>query len=592
MSTTDLNGQLASAPRSPSSLSSSSDDLVDSTRQIVSVKLRETDNAGQYLLTAEDAGLLREILKHNLSFEKSGSSQKPPFRFRDLEFTRQLSTFDRQSLTFSSSEFHGFFVLFWMGVALMLLKVVANNWRIHGTIWGKNEIIRLMFAKDVFVLGLTDLVLCWSTIFCLVVQRAVFKGYLRWSGSGWLIQNIWQTTYLASITWWTYHRDWPWTHTVFTVLHCLTMLMKQHSYAAYNGYLSELYRKREMLKTSLSQLKNLSRNNDFVGEAHTSAVDTDVDAEITDLKRSDFRRRSSNLKNYSRACETDQLISLVETTEHGVSLQPDQVKSLKELLEREFEVLSEGLQGRCSLTSNYYPQNLTLKNFCDFITLPTLVYELEYPRTDKIDWVYVAEKTAATFGIIVVMIAVSQSWIYPVVMSTVRMKEEGLTVQQRLQEFPWVLSDLLFPFMMEYLLAFYVIWECVLNALAEITMFADRGFYADWWNSVSWDQFARDWNRPVHHFLLRHVYHSSISAYRLSRVSASLITFFLSACVHELIMLCIFRRLRGYLLILQMSQLPLVSLSRTRMMRDRRLVGNIFFGWESLRDRVFCAACT
>ncbi|OQD79555.1 hypothetical protein PENANT_c048G03635 [Penicillium antarcticum] len=519
MSPTDLKGQLASAPSSPSSLSSSSDDLDDSIRQSVSVKLRETDNAGQYLLTAEDTEVLQEILKHNLSLARAETSPKPRFRFRDLEFTRQLSTFDRQNMTFGSSEFHGFFVLFWMGVALMLLKVMANNWRIHGTIWGKNEIIRLMFAKDVLVLGLTDLILCWSTLFCLVVQRAVWKGYLRWSGAGWLIQNIWQTAYLAAITWWTYHRDWPWTHTVFTVLHCLTMLMKQHSYAAYNGYLSELYRKRELLKTRLSQLENLSRNNDLAGQGHTSAVDTDVDAEITDLKRNDFRRRSSNLKSYSRARETDQLMSLVETTEHGVSLQPDQVESLKELLEREYEILSEGLQGRCSLTSNHYPRNLTLKNFCDFITLPTLVYELEYPRTDKIDWIYVAEKTAATFGIIVVMIAVSQSWIYPVVMSTLRMKEEGLTAQQRLQEFPWVLSDLLFPFMMEYLLAFYVIWECVLNALAEITMFADRGFYADWWNSVSWDQFARDWNRPVHNFLLRHVYHSSISAYLEAYIS-------------------------------------------------------------------------
>jgi hypothetical protein len=38
----------------------------------------------------------------------------------------------------------------------------------------------------------------------------------------------------------------------------------------------------------------------------------------------------------------------------------------------------------------------------------------------------------------------------------------------------------------------YLIWECVLNVLAELTFFADRGFYADWWNSVSWDQFARD----------------------------------------------------------------------------------------------------
>jgi sterol O-acyltransferase len=218
-----------------------------------------------------------------------------------------------------------------------------------------------------------------------------------------------------------------------------------------------------LLKTRLSHLENLGRNSDLSGKGHTSAIDTSIDTKITNLKTKDIGRRSFNLNNHSRAHETDQLISLVETTEHGVSLQPDQVESLKELLGREFEILSEGLQGRCSLTSNHYPRNLTLRNFCDFITLPTLVYELEYPRTEKIDWVYVAEKIAATFGIIMVMIAVSQSWIYPVVMSTVRMKEEGLSAHQRLQEFPWVLSDLLFPFMMEYLLAFYVIWECIVS---------------------------------------------------------------------------------------------------------------------------------
>lgn len=39
-----------------------------------------------------------------------------------------------------------------------------------------------------------------------------------------------------------------------------------------------------------------------------------------------------------------------------------------------------------------------------------------------------------------------------------------------------------------YLLAFYVIFECVLNVFAEITLFADRGFYDAWWNSTTWDQ--------------------------------------------------------------------------------------------------------
>jgi len=35
------------------------------------------------------------------------------------------------------------------------------------------------------------------------------------------------------------------------------------------------------------------------------------------------------------------------------------------------------------------------------------------------------------------------------------------------------------------------VYKGILNLLAELTYFADRGFYADWWNSVSWDQFAR-----------------------------------------------------------------------------------------------------
>ncbi|KAJ5942825.1 hypothetical protein N7516_002993 [Penicillium verrucosum] len=472
----------------------------------------ETEKDDQYLLTADDAELLQEILKHNLSHQ---SGEKRKFRFQDLKFTRQLSTF--QNLGTTAPQFHGFFVLFWMGVTLMLFRLAANNWRTYGSIWGKNEIIRLMMDKDVMVLGLTDLLLCWSTGVCLILQRVVLQGYIRWNGLGWLIQNIWQTTYLGVVIWWAYHRDWPWTHTVFIVLHCLAMLMKQHSYAAYNGYLSEMYRKRNMLKASqasLSQTRAKERRHPTSAKrGYSSAVDAELNAEITDLKKKDFSQRSSELQNYSRSHETDQLLSLIGTIETGVPLESSQMRSLRELLEQEIEVLSEGLKGRCSLTNNHYPRNLTIGNICDFMTLPTLVYELEYPRTKKIDWLYVAEKTLATFGIIVVMIAVSQSWIYPVVMDTVRMKEEGMTAQQRLREFPWVLGDLLFPFMMEYLLAFYVIWECVLNAVAEITMFADRGFYSNWWNSVSWDQFARDWNRPVHNFLFRHVYHGSISEY-------------------------------------------------------------------------------
>lgn len=32
-------------------------------------------------------------------------------------------------------------------------------------------------------------------------------------------------------------------------------------------------------------------------------------------------------------------------------------------------------------------------------------------------------------------------------------------------------------------MAWYLIWETVLNTLAELTYFADRSFYDAWWNS-------------------------------------------------------------------------------------------------------------
>lgn len=64
---------------------------------------------------------------------------------------------------------------------------------------------------------------------------------------------------------------------------------------------------------------------------------------------------------------------------------------------------------------------------------------------------------------------------------------------------------------------------------------------------------------------------------RVSRHVATLITFFLSALVHELVMWCLFKKLRGYLLLLQMTQIPLVQLSRTRFLKGHATLGNLLF---------------
>lgn len=44
-----------------------------------------------------------------------------------------------------------------------------------------------------------------------------------------------------------------------------------------------------------------------------------------------------------------------------------------------------------------------------------------------------------------IMQVVSQAYIYPAVAATIVMKESGMTLQQRWQEFPFIVSDMLFP---------------------------------------------------------------------------------------------------------------------------------------------------
>ncbi|KAH7419877.1 MBOAT family protein [Cadophora sp. MPI-SDFR-AT-0126] len=538
----------------------------------IPVTLNKINEKGRYILTADDEAL-REILRVGIEREKNPEKKRRK-KFSDLVFTRQFTAFDRQNTASADSPFHGFFTLFWLGTAIYCARLAVENWIKHGNFLGTNEIAGIMFHRDVMVLGLSDGVMCGATGFGLVLQKLVKQGVINWDREGWIIQSIWEISFLILVLGWTLFREWPWTHTVFFVLHGLVMLMKQHSYAFYNGHLSEAYKMRQTLQRKLKQLDNTepvqapSETTPKASSLSTSYLDHKLTAADLNQRRQ-YRRSSmdgdSNLKEVAAAIES------------GEPLDLDQIQTFTRIMKWEIDALSEDLKGKSTSGNNSYPENLTVGNHYEYIVLPTLVYELEYPRSDSINWYYVAEKVIAVFGVLVIMNLVSQSFIYPVVVRTIEMKDAGMTLPERLRVFPWILSDLMFPFMTEYMLSWYVIWELILNVLAEVTYFADRGFYADWWNSVSWDQFARDWNRPVHNFLLRHVYHSSISSMQVNKKTATLITFFLSACVHELVMWCLFKKLRGYLLFLQMMQLPLVSLSRTRWLKGKATLGNLIF---------------
>ncbi|THV93832.1 acyl-CoA/sterol acyltransferase [Aureobasidium pullulans] len=552
----------------------------DSRRKSIQIRLEKTDRKGHYILTADDPDI-RDILRKGM--EREEASQDPSKRarsLRDLVFTRQFTTFDRQNPLSAESPFHGFFTLFWLAMVLMFLKVSAYNWKEHGSIFGGNEVFKIMFGHDVLVLGFTDAAMVFSSALGFLLQKAIVNNYISWNRSGWIIQNIWQTFFLGSVVWWMFYREWPWSHTIFMVLHTMVFLMKQHSYCFYNGHLSVVYRRRNMLREKLRDLRETKP----VGSAPTSpqTISPAVTSALEHVDSGDKKRRpgalrtATNLEN-----ETSDVASVATAMQSGQPLTSQQMQAFQRIIEEEIATLDRELKGKAQSDEKAYPNNLTFANFADWTILPTLVYELEYPRQERINWWYVLEKSMATFGTMCVMQVISQAYIYPPVAETVRMKEAGMSLEERAKQMPWIVSDMLFPLLLEQLLSWYVIWECVLNVLAELTCFADRGFYGDWWNSVSWDQYARDWNRPVHNFLLRHVYHSSISAFHLSKGTATFVTFLLSALVHELVMACLFKKVRGYLFTMQLLQMPLVMLSRTKLLKGRDLLGNVVF-WIGL----------
>ncbi|EDN94716.1 hypothetical protein SS1G_10590 [Sclerotinia sclerotiorum 1980 UF-70] len=389
-------------------------------RKNIPVTLKKLQKGGgrHYTFETDDAEL-RDLLKDTVahySQDKKPGQPKHKSKFSDLVFTKKFTAFDRHNNIIAESPFHGFLTLAWLAFVVFVLQLAFANWRTHGNILGTNEIMEMMFHRDVIVLGLSD--------------------------------GAWELLYLALVVSWTLFREWPWTHTVFFVLHGLVMMMKQHSYAFYNGYLSEEYQSRLKLQRKLKQLESISpvQTPSATTPAVASLSTSYLDARPTSH---DVHQRISQRTLSIMESTIDQVAAAVDSCE---PLDLDQIQTFARILKWEIDFLSKELEGKCTASKNQYPSNLTLANHYEYIVLPTLVYELEYPRSDNIDWYNVAEKAIATVGLLIVMNLISQTYIYPIVVQTIRMKESDMTPYERLLNFPGIVSDLAFPFLAEYIL--------------------------------------------------------------------------------------------------------------------------------------------
>ena len=181
------------------------------------------------------------------------------------------------------------------------------------------------------------------------------------------------------------------------------MLMKQHAYAFYNGYLFTVRTRRQYLLARLEELEAAVHGE---GLGYTEPLVTAISASNLGVKPTAKQRRRSISKHTNpEECDIDRVAAAISSKE---SLSDEQVQLFKRLVRWEVDALADEVQGTASDAAKAYPNNLTFVNHYKWIPLPTLVYELEYPRTDAINWYYVAEKLVAMVGIMFVMIQVSQ----------------------------------------------------------------------------------------------------------------------------------------------------------------------------------------
>lgn len=498
--------------------------------------------------------------------------------FPTIEFASRVSHFDPES---DYRDFHGFFNLFWIGLAIMGITTMLRNVKDTGypmrvQIWG-------LFADKLWHLAIADFLMVATTAVSLPLHRWVRKsprgGVWGWGRGGMAIQSIYQVAWLAlwiTVPFWL---DWTWTAQVCLLLHTMVLLMKMHSYAFYNGHLSETEKRLRSLDEPNPSRADRSPAYLYPSADHrkgsVSGIPMPRPPEPATYKDEKKKLRKAEGGDNGQAAGGDE-----NGHAEGEPTSADEIDTLREDLARELT---------SPMGNVTYPRNLTWANYLDYLCCPTLCYELEYPRNASINWTSLISKIIAIFGCIFLLTITSEEYILPVLVDASRRLDVVSTAHHLdastavVLESSLILAEtiswLLFPFMLTFLLVFLVIFEYVLGACAEITRFADRHFYADWWNSTDWMEFSREWNVPVYSFLRRHVY--SASRPHTGKAFATFITFLISAVGHEIVMACITKKIRGYGFVCQMLQLPIVMMQRTRWVRGRKTLNNVCF-WCSM----------
>lgn len=202
-----------------------------------------------------------------------------------------------------------------------------------------------------------------------------------------------------------------------------------------------------------------------------------------------------------------------------------------------------------------YPRNVTLGNLSYFWWAPTLIYQPVYPRSPQIRWAFVVKRLAEGVSLSIFIWLASAQYAAPLLRNSLNKIAllDVASIVERLMKLSTVSLII-------WLAGFFAIFQSILNALAEVMRFGDREFYDEWWNSPSVGTYWRTWNKPVHHFMRRHIY-SPLIGRGWSPNTASAMVFVFSGILHELLVGVPTHNILGVAFVGMLVQLPLISVT-------------------------------
>lgn len=372
-----------------------------------------------------------------------------PYRSRSTKKLRALVTFEPRKSAFDisnensiSNEFRGFFTLFWISIFIYTVQTYIRGIETIGRPLDLK--FATLFSRHAVTLAISDAVLVLSTTLAVPFAVALKKGWIQYYWTGLILQHIYQMSILFSAIKWTFDRKWPWVQSGFLTLHSLVMIMKMHSYINVNGQLQCASMQLDVIYEKLNEAV-ISTGGWEKAIADASPNNTDSDAsfdrnasmstpERTPLTTPDIRdgitatsvdlptaialrnrlavlangNITTNVVNGDFLSHDEQKMPR-SAEPHPLVNHPDETISS---LAKEFSELQNDLT---SPGPKYvrWPNNIGWNDFIQYLLIPTLVYEMEYPRTDKIRPLYIFEKTFATFGTFALLYTVTERLIIP-----------------------------------------------------------------------------------------------------------------------------------------------------------------------------------